>query len=73
MTTPSTTRVQTSSVDQPLKDTKSPDVGKLLILLFHKIPELIHNNYIFYLSRMLCKMYVSIFNTIATCKEGFVM
>ena len=39
MTTPTTTRLQTSSVDEPLEDTKSPDVGKLLI---HKITELIH-------------------------------
>ena len=43
MTTSSTTRLQTSNVDQPLEDTKSPDIGKLLILLFHIITELIHN------------------------------
>ena len=43
MTTPSTTRLQTSSKDQPLEDTKSPDVGKLLTLLFHMITKLIHN------------------------------
>ena len=35
MTTPSTTRPQTSNVNQPLEDTKFPDVGKLLILPFH--------------------------------------
>ena len=35
MTTPSTTTLQRSSVDQPLEDTKSPDVGRLLILHFH--------------------------------------
>ena len=34
MTTPSTTRLQTCSVDQPLEATKSPDVGKLLIPTF---------------------------------------
>ena len=27
MTTPSTTRLQTSSVDQPLEDTNSLDIG----------------------------------------------
>ena len=43
MTTPLTTRLQTSSVDQPLEDTKSPDIGKLLILIFHIITEIIHN------------------------------
>ena len=43
MTTPSTTRLQTSRIDQPLEDTKSPDVGKLLILFFHIVTELIHN------------------------------
>ena len=35
VTTPSATRLQASSVDQPLEDTKSSDVGKLLILHFH--------------------------------------
>ena len=47
MTTPSTARLQTSSVDQPLDDTKSPYVGKLLILFNHMIIELIHNNLYF--------------------------
>ena len=42
MTTPSTAGLQTSSIDQPLEDTKSPDVGKLLILHFHIITKLIH-------------------------------
>ena len=47
MTTPSITRLQTSIIDQPLEDTKSPDIGKLLILHFHMIIELIHNNFYF--------------------------
>ena len=47
MTTPSTARLQTSSVDQPLEDIKSLDVGKLLILFHHMIIELIHNNLYF--------------------------
>ena len=37
MTTPSTTKLQRSSVDQPLEYTKSQDVGKLLILLIYNI------------------------------------
>ena len=47
MTTPSTTSLQTCSIDQPLEDAKSPDIGKLLILHFHMITELIHNNFYF--------------------------
>ena len=47
MTTPSTTSLQTCSVDQPLEDAKSPAIGKLLILYFHMITELIHNNFYF--------------------------
>ena len=47
MTTPSPTRLQTSSVDQPLEDTKFLDIGKLLILYFHMITKLIHNNFYF--------------------------
>ena len=50
MTTPSTTRLQASSIDQPLEDTKSSDIGKLLILHFHMIIELIHNNFYFIIS-----------------------
>ena len=47
MTTPSTTSLQISSIDQPLEDVKSPDIGMLLILYFHMITELIHNNFHF--------------------------
>ena len=47
MTTPSITRLQTSIIDQPLEDTKSPDIGKLSILHFHMITKLIHNNFYF--------------------------
>ena len=61
VTTPSATRLQASSVDQPLEDTKSPDVGKLLILHFHMITELIHI--------LSFKDVVFIINRIATCTE----
>ena len=47
MTTPSTARLQTASIDQALEDTTSPDNGKLSILHFHMITELIHNNFYF--------------------------
>ena len=47
MTTPSTTRLQTGSIDQALEDTMCPDIGKLSILHFHIITELIHNNFYF--------------------------